>query len=224
MPVNAVLGTIQGASGGLVRGIGAFIKALLAFGLAVPLLMAALCWFVAADGSMIKGTTAAVIAALATFVAGVIYAVQYGITQVATRVVSGAGVGEKSLTAIFDLLPVSPEAGWTLDEFESGLESAAERVLGERSEAKGLRLWFAWRAHRLVTWATVRVILKRVARDHEGNPRVDAGAVRDALISTIDELVVEQLTSRIMVIGFVLLAGSVVASLFFASTLRFLPF
>lgn len=223
--MSIILQSIRGVSSGLAQGLRALALSLLLLDVLYAFLLALLAFWIAAHGSWIRGVLAGCLALILSIVVGTIISVQIGIVRAAKAVVKRAAVGRLTLDALVQRLPISPEAGWTLDELEASLNDAGRMILGESPPVRLLALpfWLASKVQRIVVWATVRIILRQASRQHEGSRRIDITAVRDRLADIIDRLILERISEQLTrvtgsLIVFVTLTVAIVALL-----IRYLP-
>ena len=194
------------------RGIKTFVLTMTVFMMVTPLLIATLAYFVASDGSILRGVAAAGIAFSGSAIVGFVAAQKLAAAKVLQEAVAELAMGRKLLGAIFDMASgvsgdnpdgdpklIQKLQGVSLDEASEVLNAASDGVV-ERLPGFGLgRLGrgIARRAGRLGSWLTVRVVLRYCATSGEDRDRVDLMAARDKLASMIDEMILDELRSQI---------------------------
>ena len=166
-------------------------------------LLATLCFWIACQGSSIRGILAAAFAIFLVTACALVVAVYFACLSVVRKAVSDVGLGRAIFDRLFDYaLGVSgKDSGETpstakvrthmsRDEVEKKLNDAARYVLSDETPSTnwtGPFFWLAKQIQRISIWATVKVIVTSCS--HDGTS-VNMFELRDRLASTIDEGVV----------------------------------
>lgn len=230
--------TFQFVSTRMFYAVRVFVFCHISVDLGFGLLLAALAYVIAADGSILRGVLAVLAAFAAAFALGMALAPQVTAVRVASKAIGEAALGKRVLNALFDqLLGVQGDevrensigqavSGLSRDEFKTRLNLAADQMFTNivpRGFFDRVTQWLRGKIQRLVVWATVRSILARCAEAFDADGRFDPVAFRDRLADRIDGYVIEQLKrqlSRIMWIGGF---AAIVAVIIAASAIRQLP-
>jgi hypothetical protein len=191
------------------------------FGLA----LASLCFYIAYDGSLVRGLLAGLVALVLSVVLGLFASVKITAFYALSRTIEQAAVGGRVFDALAEhWLGVSDENprgdttitqtlhGLTVEEAESKLNEAVESLLGheaiERSVPRLVR-WIADKIQRVLIGTVVRIVRRQLQLDAEGT--VDLVAVRSQLADRIDEMIADQLRQELN--RFLLMAAAVVVIL-----------
>lgn len=169
-------------------------------------ILASLCFWLAAQGSTIRGTLAAVLAFILVTACTLIVAVYFASLTVVRKAVSNAALGRTIFDNLFDYaLGISGEdigeqstsaripTHMSREEVEKTLNDAAKNILSNEypsTKWAGPFFWLAKQIQRISIWATVRVVVESCSRDGKS---VNMFELRDRLASTIDEGVVSYL-------------------------------
>lgn len=199
-------------------------------------LLASLCFWIACNGSILRGCLAAVLAFFLVTVCTLIVALHFASLSVVRKAVSDAGVGRTIFDALFDYaLGISGEdtgersatakipTHMSREQLESTLKSAAKRILSEATPATKWAsplFWFAKQIQRVSIWATVKVIVKSCSNDGES---VNMFELRDRLASTIDDGVVSFIKQYFMRLAFTVITVVTLFSSLVALGIRQLP-
>lgn len=203
--------SIQVISGLIGHAARAYVLAVLFVEVFVGFALVALSFWVAYDGSLLRGTLAGLVGfLLVTFVA-LVLAVYYSSLSTAKRAVMDAGIGGVVFNELFDRafgvhgeendertvrakIPTRLSAA----EVKGILDDAARSLLSDRPAASfwsAPAFWLAKQIRKICVWATVKVILKSCSR--EGNS-VNLYELRDRLAAIIDDGVVSWLKACFM--------------------------
>lgn len=215
----------------------AFAFAILVLECLFALALAALCFWIASDGSIVRGAIAAGVAFTFATVATVIVAVYFAALSVVKKAVSDAGLGRTIFNSLFrHALGVSGgDPGHMPDEarvpthlshqeVEQTLNNAARTLLSDDAPSSRWAapvLWLAKQVQRISVWATVKVIVKSCSDD---GTSVNMYQLRDRLASTIDRSVVSLIRGQFTRLVLALLSGIALVSIIVASVIRLLPF
>ena len=214
----------------------AFAFALMVIETLWGLLLAALCFWVASQGSTLRGVLAAVLALLLVTVCALVMALYFSGLSVIRKAVSDAGLGRTIFDGLFDYaLGISGEdtgqrsttakipTHMSREEVESTLNDAAKQLLSENvSSTKwaGPFFWLAKKIQRISIWATVKVIVKTCSNDGKS---VNMFELRDRLASTIDDGVVSFIKQYFLRLAFCVISVASLFSLLIAWGIRHLP-
>ena len=179
-------------------------------------LLASFCFWIASNGSTLRGCLAAVLAFFFVTVCTLVLALYFSSLSVVRKAVSDAGVGRTIFDALFDYaLGISGEdtgersatakipTHMSREEVENTLNGAAKRMLSETlptTKWASPLFWFAKQIQRASIWATVKVIVKSCSND--GNS-VNMFELRDRLASTIDDGVVSFIKQYFLRLAFI---------------------
>jgi hypothetical protein len=202
--------------------------------------LALLCFWIAADGSVVRGTIAAVLAVLMAIVVGMLVGLNLTIVMTIGRAVRQAAVGKLVFDQIFvhamGVTDEQPEGARALTqklhalpvrEVEATLQRAADAMLAEQLEdvrLAGLFFWLARRMQRVVIWVTIRVVVRECASGRGDDAMVDLLVVRDRLAGTIDEQIIGMLREQSFRLVWALMGAVFVVALMLAWLISWLPF
>ena len=199
-------------------------------------LLAGLCFWIASQGSTIRGILAAVLAFLLVTVCALVIAVYFASLSVVRKAVSDAALGRAIFDSLFEYtLGVSGEdigerpntakvpTHMSREQVEETLKNAAKQILSEEPPSTkwaGPFFWLAKQIQRVSIWATVKVIVKSCS--HDGNS-VNMFELRDRLASTIDDGVVSYLKQYFSRIAFTAILAVSLISMLLALGIRQMP-
>lgn len=200
------------------------------------ILLAALCFWIASQGSTIRGVLAAVLAFLFVTVCALIVAVCFASLSVVRKAVSDAALGRAIFDSLFKYaLGVSGEdtgerpntakipTHMSREEVEVTLNNAAKQIISDEppsTKLAGPPFWLAKQIQRISIWATVKVIVKSCSHDGKS---VNMFELRDRLASTIDDGVVSYLKQYFTRLAFTVITAVSLISMFLALVIRQLP-
>lgn len=195
--------SLQIITGLLGTGIRSFALAIMILETLWGVTLAVLCFWIASDGSTIRGILAAGLAFLLVTACALVVAVYFACLAVVRKAVSNAGLGRTIFDTLFEHAlgvsgddsgqkPATAKIGthYTRTEVEQTLNNAAKHVLSDdlpSTQWAGPVFWLAKQIQRISIWATVKVILKACSND---GTSVNMFELRDRLASTIDDGVV----------------------------------
>ena len=198
--------------------------------------LAGLCFWIAHQGSTIRGVLAAGLAFLIVTVCALVIAVYFASLSVVRKAVSDAALGRAIFDSLFEYaLGVTGEDNGerpntakvpthlSREEVEETLNNEAKQVLSEEQTSTkwaGPLFWLAKQIQRISIWATVKVIVKSCSND--GNS-VNMFELRDRLASTIDDGVVSYLKQYFTRIVFTVVWAVSIISMLLALGIRQLP-
>lgn len=200
-------------------------------------LLAAMCFWIAGNGSTTRGILAAILAFILVTICALIVAVYFACLSVVRKAVSDAGLGRTIFNSLFeyalgvsgeDTGQPSPDAKirthMSRDEVEKTLHDAANQVLSAEAPSTqwaGPFFWLAKQIQRISIWATVKVIVKSCS--HDGTT-VNMFELRDRLASTIDDGVVSYIKQYFTRLAFTAITTVSLVSMLVAYGIRHLPF
>ena len=162
--------SLQVIAGLLGKAVGSFAYAVLAIELLVGLTMAGLSFWLAYDGSLVRGILATVLAILFITVLAVVVGVYYAAISTARRAVADAGLGKTVCDELFDrVLGVrGDDAGEQPDtaqipthmsakEVKTALNGAARKLLSDKPLSNQLTAPLFWLANRFKKCACGRL-------------------------------------------------------------------
>ena len=199
-------------------------------------LLAGLCFWIASQGSTMRGVLAAVLAFLLVTVCALVIAVYFASLSVVRKAVSDAALGRAIFDSLFERAlgvsgrdigerpsTVKVPTHMSREEVEETLDNAAKQILSEEPPSTKWAsplFWLAKQIQRISIWATVKVIVKSCS--HDGNS-VNMFELRDRLASTIDDGVVLYLKQYFTRIAFTVISAVSLISIFLALGIRQLP-
>lgn len=199
-------------------------------------LLAGLCFWIASDGSMLRGILATTLAFLLATACAVVIAVYFASLSVVRRAVSDAALGRTISDSLFKYaLGISGDdigerpgtaripTHLSHEEVEEILYHAAKRILSEEQPATkwaGPLFWLAKQIQRITIWATVKVIVRSCSYDGKS---VNMFELRDRLGSTIDDGVVSYLKQYFSRFAFTVISAVSLISMLLALGVRQLP-
>jgi hypothetical protein len=190
--------TIAGFAGYVLR---VFITTHLAVDLGFGLVIAAGCYFVAADGSVLRGVLAALLGLVLAVVTGFILSTQVTVSLSIARLVEQTQLGRKALDALLraagrnDVL----EKSITVPRLGRLLHDAAKTVADEevpRGKASRIVGAVSRRVLRVVLWHVARQVLASAQRMCEPDGTIRLVRVRDELSDVIDRQLVAAVRTR----------------------------
>ncbi|MEM8671532.1 MAG: hypothetical protein AAGG48_28690 [Planctomycetota bacterium] len=198
--------------------------------------LATLSFWIASDGSALRGVLAVILTLVLVTVCAFVIAVYFASLSVVRKAVMDVALGRIIFDTLFDYaLGVSGDdtgersanakvpTHLTREEVEKVLRDAARQVLsndGPSTKWASPIFWLAKQIQRITIWATVRVIVKSCSQDGQS---VNMFELRDRLASTIDEGVISYLKQYFTRLAFsIILAVSLVSTLL-AFGIRQLP-
>ena len=198
--------------------------------------LAAVCFWIASQGSTVCGILAATLALLLTTVCVLILAVYFASLSVVRKAVSDAGVGRSIFDAIFDYaLGISGQdtgertatgkipTHMSREEVEKTIRDASKKLLSDQPPTTKWAspiFWLAKQIQRISIWATVKVIVKSCSHDGKS---VNMFELRDRLASTIDDGVVSYLKQYFTRLALMLITTVSLFSLLLAFGIGKLP-
>lgn len=199
-------------------------------------LLATLCFWIASEGSVMRGVLAVALAFLLVTACALVIAVYFASLSVVRKAVSDIGLGRTIFDSLFDrALGISgADPGensesaripthMSRDEVEKTLNDAARELLSvdvPSTKWAGPFFWIAKQIQRISIWATVTVIVKSCS--HDGTS-VNMFELRDRLGSTIDEGVVSYLKQYFTRLAFTVISAVSLFAVLLAWGIRQLP-
>ena len=199
-------------------------------------LLAGLCFWIAGQGSTIRGILAAVLAILLVTICTLVVAVYFASLSVVRKAVSDAALGRSIFDALFDYaLGISGDdtgeqpttsripTHMSRDEVQKTLNDASKQLLADEPPSTkwaGPFFWLAKQIQRISIWATVRVIVRSCSHDGKS---VNMFELRDRLASTIDDGVVSYLKQYFTRLAFTAIMVVSLISMLLALGIRQLP-
>lgn len=199
-------------------------------------LLAGLCFWIAADGSTLRGIIAVIIAMLFVSVCAAILAVYFAALSVVRKAVTDARIGQIVFESLFEhVLGVSDQDSdqhsenvgrsehQSAKEVEQTFNDAASSILSmgmPSTNSAGLFFWLAERIQRIAVWATVNVIVKSCSRD---GTSVSLLELRDRLAPMIDNAVVSYLKQFFTRLALTIISCASSVMILVAYGIRLLP-
>lgn len=199
--------------------------------------LAGLCFWIASQGSTVRGVLAAILAFLLVSTCTFVIAVYFACLSVVRKAVSDTGLGRTIFDGLFDcamgvsgkdtgVTPPTAKVRTHLsrDEVEKTLHEAANQLLSAQSPSTkwaGPFFWLAKQIQRISVWATVKVIVKSCS--HDGTS-VNMFELRDRLASIIDDGVVSYLKQYFTRLTFTTITAVSFAAILLAWGVLHLPF
>lgn len=214
--MQILIRTIQGSAGVLTYTLRMFALCHLIIDVGLGLLLAIGCFAIAADGSILRGVLAAIVALVATGFLGTILAFNVAVSLGVARAVREAQLGTKVLQALLDEInsgSLEKLDGLKITELENKLNSAAKAVIADDDFPVGLAgvsQWLANRIERVVIWATVRVVISQCSSGEGEDRVVDFGRLQELLSGKIDAYIIDLVRSDVRRLS-LSLAGAVVS-------------
>lgn len=193
-----IIRAIGGFAGYVLR---VFITTHLAVDVAFGLVIAVGCYFVAADGSVLRGVLAALLGLVLAVVTGFILSTQVTVSLSIARLVEQTQIGRKSLDALLrvagrnDLL----EKSLTVPRLGALLHDAAKTVAAEevpRGTVSRIVGAISRRVLRVVLWLVARQVLATAQRMCEPDGTIRLVRVRDELSDVVDRQLVAAARTR----------------------------
>ena len=200
------------------------------------LLLAGVCFWIAGQGSTIRGILAAALAILLVTICTLVVAVYFASLSVARKAVSDAALGRSIFNALFDhALGISGDdtgersatsripTHMSRDELQKTLDDASKQMLANgppSTKWAGPFFWLAKQIQRISIWATVKVIVRSCSHDGKS---VNMFELRDRLASTIDDGVVSYLKQYFTRLAFTVIMAVSLVSMLLALGIRHLP-
>lgn len=198
--------------------------------------LAILCFWIASQGSIVRGAMAVTLAFVLVTVCALVIAVYFASLSVVRKAVSDAGLGRIVFDNLFDYaLGISGEdtgeqpeearirTHMSRDDVANKLHDASKKILSDEMPSTkwaGPVFWLAKQIQRITIWATVKVIVKSCS--HDGNS-VNMFELRDRLASTIDDGVVSYLKQYFTRLVFTAISAVSLVSVVVAFGIRQLP-
>lgn len=182
------------------------------------ILLAALSFWIASDGSTVRGILAVVLAVLLVTACAFVIAVYFACLSVVKKAVTDAGLGRTIFDALFEYAlgvtgddPEEPSTAkipthMSREGVERKLNDAARHILADEAPSTkwaGLLFWLAKQVQRICIWATVKVITNSCSRD---GTSVNLVELRDRLASTIDDGLIAHLRQYVTRLTFTLIS------------------
>jgi len=223
-------------AGLLGKGIRTFGLTILLIDGVYGLLLAALAFWIAYDGSVLRGTLAVVVSIVMVVVLGFVVALHLAATSTIRSAIADAGLGRKIFDGIFEkALGIVGDDGestretayrptnMSSQEVETTFSKAANLLLGEEISTGGISgpfFWLAKRIQKIAVWATVRVIVRTCSADGKS---VNLFYVRDQLGGVIDERLGVFLKDRSMKLAYLGISLVTLVSVLSAWVIRQIP-
>jgi len=189
---------IAGFAGFVLR---VFLMTHLAVDVGFGMLIAIACYFIAADGSLLRGMLAALGGLLLAVVTGFVLATQVTVSLSIARLVEQTQLGRKTLDALLrvagrnDLL----EKSVTIPRLGTLLHDAAKSVVEEevpRGKVSRIVAAVSRRVLRVVLWLVARQVLASARRMCEPDGTIRLVRVRDELSDVVDRQLVAAARAR----------------------------
>ena len=232
--ISKSLQIIYNYAGEAIRSL---LSALLLLELGWGLLLAGLCIWIAAQGSIIRACIAAIIALVTVTFAAAVIAAYYCALSVVRRAISEVGIGKAIFENIFArLIGVSGEdpgkqpdqalvdTHMSADELKEQLNSIAATIIAEsKPESNWLQPvhFLARQIQKIAVWATVKTITKSCSRDGQS---ANLFVLKDRLSAAIDEGVVSIIQHDFRRLAYLTISLASILSVLAALTVRQLPF
>ena len=215
--MNLVIDLLRGVGGLLKYALRVFGLTLLAVNLVFGVMLVSIAFWIAADGSLVRGVLAGSLAAILVLILGFIAAFQVTSVLAISRAIEQAAIGRRVFDAVFDIaLGVSDEDpggrfdgtqavhGMSVADVKARLTSAGDELLRRDEPVSGISgivRWLATWLQRALVWATVKVIVRSCASGGP-NPTVDLLELRSKLAGIVDREIADYLkqhATRILV-------------------------
>jgi hypothetical protein len=236
--ITLVSRSLKQSAGLLFRALGTFVFLHVLFDIVLGLPLATICYFVASDGSWVKGLSAALLGFIAAVALGIFLGAQLSAYFTIRRGLRQLRLGSLVFDQLFSVLMGVSETepagrpelvrklhGVTPKEAELALQEAAQSVLGRTDDTgiRGFGKWVARRVLRLLVWAVVKLVMRQAISGTGDEARVDLIILRDRLSDHVDELIADQLRKRYATISVGLTVAVVLLTLLVAYGIRQVP-
>ncbi len=222
---TAIARSVAGTAGHAAR---VFITTHLAIDVAFGALLALVCYWIAADGSLLRGTLAAGPALLLAVVVGFILATQVTVSSTVARVIQQTALGRTTLDALVSAAGIEQELerDITIPQLSKLLAAAPTAPQGaddQRGSISRFARWIASRVWRVAMWATCRQFYATAQRLAAPDGTVKLARVKEVLAETIDTRIVEMVRARTLQWTALLLVGCAIIACAAAAGIRLLP-
>ena len=188
--------------------------------------MVAIAYWVASDGSVLRGILAGNVVLSLVITVGFLLSFQSAVIKVVQKAIQDHQVGKRIFDALFEKALNSTEfseSKLTPKEVERIFNKAAKNLLHEEfnaADATGAALWLARQFQRVTVWATVKVIVKSCSPDGDF---VKLEVVREKLADVIDQTLLLYLKEHYRRIFFATLGIITSLSILICMGIRKLP-
>ncbi len=234
--MNIVYTAIRGAGGMAVYVTKVFAICVLALHFLYTFVIAATCFLLAYEGSLVQGILAGIVGFALAVVAASLVIVNLTIAFSIRKLLRDAKVGERVFNHLFEIaLGIAEDqqttAGLTRQQAEDVLNSAASKFLKEPTESDGtlggkalvLSLWIAAKIQRMLVKVTVRIAIAKCGDAADPDGRIDLRALRDRLAGTIDTVIAEKVNREALRYTYVFLGIAAGLSVLLARAIAWLP-